>query len=408
MSVTSVETPVRVLIIDDNLQNREVAEGHLVGAGYQAIQAEGGEQGLTMIEEQRPDLVLLDVLMPGHGRLRDLPPDPHAAGRGRHAGAVPDRARRSGHAQAGAGFGRGRLPDQADQPDRAPDPRALVAADQADVRRAEAELRRHPRAARRAAGREPAEGRADRADRPRSQEPAVQHPVERAVRAGPQAAGRRGERFAGGHPARVAVDGAAGDEPAGRVAQRGRRADPARDRVRPADAADRGVQGDGAAGRGQGPAPASPRSRRDVGPMRGDRDLDPAGAREPDRQRVQVRAAAHDDQHRDPAGDDGRRRRARRRDPRARRGRGRSRAVPPADLREVRPRGGPRGRRGPRQPRAGPGVLPARRRRSRRRDLGGGRRRSRRLLLRAAPRARLPLSEAAGPPLGAPRGGLAV
>jgi hypothetical protein len=33
MSVTSVETPVRVLIIDDNLQNREVAEGHLVAAG---------------------------------------------------------------------------------------------------------------------------------------------------------------------------------------------------------------------------------------------------------------------------------------------------------------------------------------------------------------------------------------
>src|SRR4029453_3880766 len=65
MSVTSVETPVRLLIIDDNLQNREVAEGHLVGAGYQAVQAESGEQGLMMLEEVRPDLVLLDVLMPG-------------------------------------------------------------------------------------------------------------------------------------------------------------------------------------------------------------------------------------------------------------------------------------------------------------------------------------------------------
>ena len=65
MSVTSVEAPVRILIIDDNLQNREVAEGHLVAAGYSAIQAESGEQGLMIIEEQRPDLVLLDVLMPG-------------------------------------------------------------------------------------------------------------------------------------------------------------------------------------------------------------------------------------------------------------------------------------------------------------------------------------------------------
>jgi len=65
VSVTSVETPIRVLIIDDNLQNREVAEGHLVAAGYHAIQAESGEVGLEMLEAQRPDLVLLDVLMPG-------------------------------------------------------------------------------------------------------------------------------------------------------------------------------------------------------------------------------------------------------------------------------------------------------------------------------------------------------
>ena len=28
------ERPVTVLVVDDNLQNREVAEGHLVGAGY--------------------------------------------------------------------------------------------------------------------------------------------------------------------------------------------------------------------------------------------------------------------------------------------------------------------------------------------------------------------------------------
>ena len=50
MSVTSVEKPIRVLIVDDNLQNREVAEGHLVAAGYQAIQAESGEQGLAMLD----------------------------------------------------------------------------------------------------------------------------------------------------------------------------------------------------------------------------------------------------------------------------------------------------------------------------------------------------------------------
>ena len=79
MSVASVERPINVLVVDDNLQNREVAEGHLVGAGYQAIQAEGGAQALALIEAQRPDLILLDVLMPGMDgfetcrRIRALP-----------------------------------------------------------------------------------------------------------------------------------------------------------------------------------------------------------------------------------------------------------------------------------------------------------------------------------------------
>jgi two-component system sensor histidine kinase/response regulator len=59
------ERPVTVLVVDDNFQNREVAEGHLVGAGYQAVQAESGEQALEMLKTQRPDLILLDVLMPG-------------------------------------------------------------------------------------------------------------------------------------------------------------------------------------------------------------------------------------------------------------------------------------------------------------------------------------------------------
>src|SRR3954467_10575619 len=80
-----------VLVVDDNLQNREVAEGHLVAAGYSAIQADSGEQALAILgaaangggggggEARRPDLVLLDVLMPGMDgfetcrRIRTLP-----------------------------------------------------------------------------------------------------------------------------------------------------------------------------------------------------------------------------------------------------------------------------------------------------------------------------------------------
>jgi two-component system, sensor histidine kinase and response regulator len=61
------EHPVTILVVDDNFQNREVAEGHLVGAGYQAVQAESGEEALALLRAgtPHPDLILLDVLMPG-------------------------------------------------------------------------------------------------------------------------------------------------------------------------------------------------------------------------------------------------------------------------------------------------------------------------------------------------------
>lgn len=79
MSAAPGETPATVLVVDDNLQNREVAEGHLVGAGYRVIQAEGGADALAILTAGRPDLVLLDVLMPGMDgyetcrRIRALP-----------------------------------------------------------------------------------------------------------------------------------------------------------------------------------------------------------------------------------------------------------------------------------------------------------------------------------------------
>lgn len=53
-----------VLVVDDNIHNRAVAEAHLHAAGYRVQLAEGGEQALRMIQERAPDLVLLDVVMP--------------------------------------------------------------------------------------------------------------------------------------------------------------------------------------------------------------------------------------------------------------------------------------------------------------------------------------------------------
>jgi two-component system sensor histidine kinase/response regulator len=84
MSDRPAEPPATILVVDDNLQNREVAEGHLVGAGYQAVQAESGEDALAFLQrpQPRPDLILLDVLMPGLDgfetcrRIRALPGGP--------------------------------------------------------------------------------------------------------------------------------------------------------------------------------------------------------------------------------------------------------------------------------------------------------------------------------------------
>jgi signal transduction histidine kinase len=79
MSSESAERGETVLVVDDNLQNRDVAEGHLVAAGYRAVLADGGAAALVAFQAQRPDLVLLDVLMPGMDgfetcrRLRALP-----------------------------------------------------------------------------------------------------------------------------------------------------------------------------------------------------------------------------------------------------------------------------------------------------------------------------------------------
>jgi signal transduction histidine kinase len=78
-AVSKAATSPTILVVDDNLQNREVAEGHLVGAGYAVLQADGGAAALAMLGRIRPDLVLLDVLMPGMDgyetcrRIRALP-----------------------------------------------------------------------------------------------------------------------------------------------------------------------------------------------------------------------------------------------------------------------------------------------------------------------------------------------
>jgi signal transduction histidine kinase/CheY-like chemotaxis protein/HPt (histidine-containing phosphotransfer) domain-containing protein len=57
--------PMRVLVIDDNASNREIAQRMLQMAGHTMIAATNGEQGIRELQQGHFDLVLLDLHMPG-------------------------------------------------------------------------------------------------------------------------------------------------------------------------------------------------------------------------------------------------------------------------------------------------------------------------------------------------------
>lgn len=54
-----------VLIVDDNEDAREILSMILRADNFASRQAEDGFQALAMIAEKRPDLILLDYMMPG-------------------------------------------------------------------------------------------------------------------------------------------------------------------------------------------------------------------------------------------------------------------------------------------------------------------------------------------------------
>lgn len=53
-----------VLIIDDDAAHRLIARKSLEQASFAVEEAAGGEEGLCAVERVRPDLVLLDIMMP--------------------------------------------------------------------------------------------------------------------------------------------------------------------------------------------------------------------------------------------------------------------------------------------------------------------------------------------------------
>lgn len=55
----------RLLVVDDDAQNLELLRRHLERQGYAVRSADGGEAALSAAREAAPDLILLDVVMPG-------------------------------------------------------------------------------------------------------------------------------------------------------------------------------------------------------------------------------------------------------------------------------------------------------------------------------------------------------
>lgn len=59
-----MRSPPMILVVDDNLSGLEILEARLAANGYQVITATDGETALAMARARRPDLILLDIMMP--------------------------------------------------------------------------------------------------------------------------------------------------------------------------------------------------------------------------------------------------------------------------------------------------------------------------------------------------------
>jgi DNA-binding response OmpR family regulator len=59
------EKPYRILVVDDEPDLLILLEEHLRQEGYDVLTATTGMQAITKAREERPDIILLDVMMPG-------------------------------------------------------------------------------------------------------------------------------------------------------------------------------------------------------------------------------------------------------------------------------------------------------------------------------------------------------
>jgi len=55
----------RILVVEDTEDNRQIMRDLLSSAGYDLVEAQDGVEGVAMAKSQRPDLILMDIQLPG-------------------------------------------------------------------------------------------------------------------------------------------------------------------------------------------------------------------------------------------------------------------------------------------------------------------------------------------------------
>jgi two-component system, cell cycle response regulator DivK len=73
----------RILIVEDQEDNRRILRDLLSSVGFELVEATTGEEGVRLAEINRPDLILMDVQMPvldGHEATRRIKAQPALRG----------------------------------------------------------------------------------------------------------------------------------------------------------------------------------------------------------------------------------------------------------------------------------------------------------------------------------------
>ena len=54
----------RILVVEDNEDNRRIIRDLLTSVGYELLEAMDGVEGVAMAQQHRPDLILMDIQLP--------------------------------------------------------------------------------------------------------------------------------------------------------------------------------------------------------------------------------------------------------------------------------------------------------------------------------------------------------